>query len=90
LATWPADREKSYYRCVSDDDPSASLRGRVGHVTVPIPAGGPGEIVVAIRGGTERFAAWCDEPVAKHSAVVIIEERSARSVNVTPFPEADI
>lgn len=74
---------------VGDDDSVEELKGRLGRVTVPIPAGGPGEIVVAIRGGTERFAAWCDEPVAKHTPVVVIGERSARSVDVTPFPEAD-
>jgi len=72
---------------VDDDRP---LTGRVGRVTVPIPRDGPGEVLVAIRGGTERFAAWCETPVAKHASVVIIGERSARSVDVTPFPEADI
>jgi hypothetical protein len=65
------------------------LHGRIGHVTVPIPSDGPGEIVVAIRGGTERFAAWCDDPVAKHASVVVVEVRSPRSVRVVPFPEAD-
>jgi hypothetical protein len=64
--------------------------GRIGRVTVPIPAGGPGEIIVAIRGGTERYAAWCDEPLAKHTQIVIVAERSARSVDVTPFPEANM
>jgi hypothetical protein len=73
-----------------DDEGSGPLTGRVGRVTVPIPAGRPGEVVVAIRGGSERFAAWCETPVPKHSTVVIIGERSARSVDVTPFPEADI
>lgn len=63
--------------------------GRLARVTVPIPSQGPGEVVVAIRGGTERFAAWCDEPVRKHTSVVIVAERSPRSVDVTPFPEAD-
>lgn len=61
----------------------------MGRVTVPIPLGGPGEIVVSIRGGTERFAAWCDEAVAKHTPVVIVDRRSARSVDVTPFLEAE-
>lgn len=65
------------------------LEGRIGRVTVPIPDGGPGEIVVAIRGGTERFAAWCDDPVAKHASVVVVDVRSPRTVTVTPFPEAD-
>lgn len=72
----------------SDADPD-QLRGRIGRVTVPIPSDGPGEIVVAIRGGTERFAAWCDDPLAKHVSVVVIGVRSARSVDVAPFPEAD-
>jgi hypothetical protein len=65
------------------------LQGRIGRVTVPIPGDGPGEIVVAIRGGTERFAAWCETPVAKQASVVVIEVRSPRSVDVAPFPEGD-
>jgi hypothetical protein len=71
-----------------DPDPDR-LEGRIGKVTVPIPESGPGEIVVAIRGGTERFAAWCDGAVAKHASVVVVEVRSPRSVTVAPFPEAD-
>lgn len=73
----------------ADEEERPSLTGRFGRVTVPIPEGGPGEIVIAIRGGTERFAAWCDQPIAKHAPVVIVGERSARSVDVAPFPEAD-
>jgi hypothetical protein len=65
------------------------LHGRIGRVTVPIPIDGPGEIVIAIRGGTERFAAWCDGPVAKNASVVVVEVRSPRSVLVANFPEAD-
>jgi hypothetical protein len=72
-----------------DDDGTGALVGRLGRVTVPIPDDGPGEVVVAIRGGTERYAAWCDQALTKHTPVVIVNERSARSVDVTPFPEAD-
>lgn len=72
-----------------EEDDDYPLAGRLGRVTAPIPEGGPGEIVVHIRGGTERFAAWCDQPVRKHAAVVIVERRSPRSVTVTPFPEVD-
>jgi hypothetical protein len=74
---------------MGDSEAGESLAGRLGRVTVPIPADGPGEIVVSIRGGTERFAAWCDQPVPKHMPVVIVEVRAPRSVDVTPFPEAD-
>lgn len=70
-----------------DDEIGPELRGRPARVTVPIPVGGPGEIVVAIRGGNERYAAWCHSAIAKHAPVVIVNQRSARSVDVTPFPE---
>jgi hypothetical protein len=62
------------------------LIGRVGHVTVSVPVDGPGEVMIAIRGGSEAFAAFADEPIAKHTQVVVVEERSARSVTVTPLP----
>ena len=63
-----------------------SVVGEVGRVTVPIPADGPGEVLVAVRGGTEAFAAWSDQPIAKHTRVLVVEATSARSVIVTPFP----
>jgi hypothetical protein len=56
----------------------------VGYVSLAIPADGPGEVMLPVRGGTEAFAAWSDEPVAKHTRVVVIEDRSGRSVTVTP------
>ena len=65
---------------------STSLVGVVGYVTVPIPAGKPGEVMLGVRGGTEAFAAWSDEPIAKHTRVVVVEDRSGRSVTVTPLP----
>jgi hypothetical protein len=55
-------------------------------VSVPIPVGAAGEVMLAIRGGTEAFAAYSDEPIAKHTRVVVVDERSARSVTVTPLP----
>ena len=64
----------------------APLMGQIGYVTVPIPADGPGEVMLPVRGGTEAFAAWSDEPIAKHVRVVVIEQRSGRSVSVTPVP----
>jgi hypothetical protein len=63
-----------------------SVVGAVGRVTVPIPVGGPGEVLVPVRGGTEAFAAWADRSIAKDTRVLVIECTSARSVIVTPFP----
>ncbi|MGH9127904.1 MAG: hypothetical protein ACRDY2_02810 [Acidimicrobiales bacterium] len=61
------------------------LTGAIGWVTVPIVVGHPGEVVLPVRGGTEAYAAWSEEPIAKHARVVVIECRSARSVTVTPY-----
>ena len=58
--------------------------GQVGYVSLAIPVDGPGEVMLSVRGGTEAFAAWADEPIAKHTRVVVIEDRSGRSVTVTP------
>ena len=60
--------------------------GAIGRVTVSIPASGPGEVLLPVRGGSEAFAAWCDEPVPRHSRVLVIDVLSARSVLVTPSP----
>jgi hypothetical protein len=67
-------------------DAESSLVGTIGRVTVPIPRDGPGEVLLPVRGGTEAYAAWADEPIAKNARVLVIEYPSARSVIVTPFP----
>jgi membrane protein implicated in regulation of membrane protease activity len=69
-----------------EGSPDGSLIGEVGYVSVPIPAEKPGEVMLSVRGGTEAFAAWADEPIAKHTRVVVVDERSGRSVTVTPLP----
>jgi hypothetical protein len=69
---------------MSSDDALPSLIGQVGFVSLAIPDGGPGEVMLSVRGGTEAFAAWSDEPIAKHTRIVVVEDRSARSVTVTP------
>jgi hypothetical protein len=63
-----------------------SLLGSIGRVTVSIPANGPGEVLLSVRGGSESFAAWSDEPIRRHSRVVVVECMSARSVVVAPLP----
>lgn len=62
------------------------LVGTVGHVTVPIDASRPGEVMLPVRGAVEAFAAFADEPISKNSRVVVVECRSPRSVTVTPCP----
>src|SRR5437899_3150736 len=33
---------------------------------------GPGEVVVQVRGGSEAFLAWSDEPLAKGTQVLVV------------------
>ena len=68
-------------------DTEESLLGKVGRVTVSIPVDGPGEVLLSVRGGTEAYAAWSDEPIARHSRIVVVDTMSARSVFVTPLPQ---
>jgi hypothetical protein len=60
------------------------LIGKIGRVTVSIPRNGPGEVLLPVRGGSEAYTALSDEPIARHSRVVVVEALSARSVLVTP------
>lgn len=64
------------------DTTSQDLLGCVGRVTVSIPQGGLGEVLLPVRGGSEAFAAISDEPIPRHSRVVVVECLSARSVVV--------
>ncbi|MEV0776439.1 hypothetical protein ACIBLA_18955 [Streptomyces sp. NPDC050433] len=69
------------------DDSSQSPVGAVGRITVPIPPDGPGEVLVAVRGGSEAYAAWSDRPIATNVQVVVTDRVSARSVRVEPLPD---
>ncbi|MFE9423289.1 hypothetical protein ACFYNO_10010 [Kitasatospora sp. NPDC006697] len=62
--------------------------GAIGRVTVSIPADGPGEVLVPVRGGSEAFAAWAERPIPRNTIVMVVEQSSARSVVVVPFPDS--
>lgn len=68
------------------DESWASPVGAIGRVTVPIPADGFGEVLVAVRGGSEAYAAWAETPIGRHIRVIVTECISARSVIVEPLP----
>lgn len=69
---------------MSPMDPD-SVVGAVGHLTLSVPQGGAGEVTVAIRGGSEAYAAWADGPIPKHTQVLVIAQTAPRTVIVTPF-----
>ena len=43
---------------------------------------GPGEVLVKVRGGTEAYIAWSEEPLPKDATVLITDSRGARTVDV--------
>jgi hypothetical protein len=66
------------------DSPDDEVVGKVGRITLGITPDHAGEVILAIRGGTESFAALSDEPIAKNTRVVVVESLSGRTVTVTP------
>lgn len=50
-------------------------------------AAGPGEILVRVRGGTETFLAWSEEPLPRGTTVLVIESRGARQVGVIEWAD---
>jgi membrane protein implicated in regulation of membrane protease activity len=82
---------KDHRRCgrnvmiVSYQEPDSVL-GRPAHVTVAIPGGArPGEVLVRVRGGSESYIAYADEPVDEGVQVVVVADRGARSLVVVPL-----
>ncbi|MEU6405248.1 hypothetical protein [Streptomyces sp. NPDC046985] len=43
---------------------------------------GPGEILVRVRGGSETFLAWSQEPLPIGATVLVVESRGRREVDV--------
>ncbi|MGV9652558.1 hypothetical protein [Streptomyces sp. NPDC003554] len=43
---------------------------------------GPGEILVRVRGGSETFLAWSQEPLPTGATVLVVDSRGRREVDV--------
>jgi hypothetical protein len=62
------------------DEPSIGLVGVL--IVATRGAAGPGEVLVKIRGGSETFLAWSDQPLPKGTTVLVTESRGERSLEV--------
>ena len=61
----------------------SSAIGSVGILTVGTRGErGPGEVRIKIRGGSETFIAWSEQPLPKGATVLIIDARGRRAVDV--------
>lgn len=69
-------------------EPDASAVGCVGRLLIASRgAAGPGEVLLRIRGGTEAYIAWSEEPLAKDTTVLVVGARGARTVDIVPWSE---
>ena len=61
--------------------------GRVGRVTAALVPGHLGEVMIAVRGGSEAFHAYSSDPgdtIAKGTRIVVVEYFPPRTVVVSP------
>jgi hypothetical protein len=63
--------------------------GKIGRVTGEIAPGGMGEVMIAIRGGSEAFYAYAadaTERIEKGVRVIVIEHEPPRTLVVSRYP----
>jgi hypothetical protein len=61
--------------------------GRIGRVTGGIGPGRLGEVMIAVRGGSEAFNAYASDPeetIGKGTRIVVVEYFPPRTVVVSP------
>jgi membrane protein implicated in regulation of membrane protease activity len=65
-----------------------SVVGCVGVLTIATRgSAGPGEVLVKVRGGSETYLAWSDQPLPKDTTVLVVASRGARTVDVVPWSD---
>jgi hypothetical protein len=51
---------------------------------------GPGEVLVKVRGGTEAYLAWSEQPLARGTTVLVFNSRGERAVDVMEWSPEDL
>jgi hypothetical protein len=65
-----------------------SAIGTVGVLTVATRgSAGPGEVRIKIRGGSEGYLAWSENPLPKGTTVLVIDYRGPRAVDVMEWAD---
>jgi hypothetical protein len=65
-----------------------SAIGTVGVLTIATRGqDGPGEVLIRIRGGSERFLAWSQSPIPRGATVLIIDNRGTQTVDVMAWSD---
>jgi hypothetical protein len=50
---------------------------------------GAGEVVLRVRGGSETYLAWSEQPLPRGTAVLVVEARAARTLDVVRWSGAN-
>jgi hypothetical protein len=67
-------------------DQEFSVVGMVGTLVVGTRGRtGAGEVVLRVRGGSETYLAWSEQPLPRGTAVLVVEARAARTLDVVPW-----
>jgi hypothetical protein len=51
-------------------------------------ADGPGEVVIGVRGGTEAYIAWSENPLPRGATVLVLTTRGQRALDVMEWAES--
>jgi hypothetical protein len=51
-------------------------------------AAGPGEVRIKIRGGSENYLAWSENPLPKGATVLVTDYRGPRTVDVMEWADS--
>ena len=73
---------------VAKDDPAVGCTGRL--LIATRGADGPGEVLVKVRGGTEAYLAWSEQPLAKGTQVLVYDTRGDRALDVMEWSGEDL
>jgi membrane protein implicated in regulation of membrane protease activity len=77
-------RQQGWQQVARDE----ALIGCIGKVVVATRGqGGPGEVVVKVRGGSEALIAWSATSLPRGTTVLVIESRGHRTVDVSQWDD---
>jgi hypothetical protein len=68
---------------VAPDETAVGCTGTV--IVATRGAQGPGEVLVNVRGGTEAYLAWSEQPLARGTQVLVYNTRGDRTLDVMEF-----
>ena len=68
---------------VTPDESAVGCTGRV--IVATRGAEGPGEVLIKLRGGTEAYLAWSEQPLALGTEVLVYNTRGDRALDVMEF-----